>query len=234
MTPRDLLNQALAVTMAPRCAACDAPNPHPLDGAVCHACWSQVFRFADPVRALPDRPGDAPSLIAMAAVGPHDGALRLIVQALKYGARRSVAAPLSGLMHEAGAVLLTDADLVVPVPLHPWRQWTRGFNQAELLATHLGRPHARLLRRRRHTPPQVTLPAAERHRNVRDAFGLRARAGARYGTAAEPLRGLSIVLVDDVATTGATLEACARVLRAAGAARVTALTAARADLARPG
>jgi ComF family protein len=233
MKPRDLLNQALAVTMAPRCAACDGLNPHPLDGAVCGPCWASVERFADPLRP-PSGIDDDPALLATAAIGPHDGALRLIVQALKYGARRSVAAPLSGLMSEAGAVLLADADLVVPVPLHPWRQWARGFNQAELLAARLGRPRARLLRRQRHTPPQVTLPATERQRNVRDAFGLRRRACARYGAPAEPLRGLSIVVIDDVATTGATLEACARVLRAAGAARVTAVTAARADRARPG
>jgi predicted amidophosphoribosyltransferase len=162
---------------------------------------------------------------------------------LKYERRRSVAAPLSALMGAAGRELLADADAVVPVPLHRRREWSRGFNQAELLAAGLARPVCRLLTRVRATPPQVSLPAAQRHRNVREAFALNGRETARLSTrtgaaAGAPgpaeaavrrraLDGLILVIVDDVATTGATLEACARVLLAGGAAEVRALTAAR-------
>jgi predicted amidophosphoribosyltransferase len=94
----------------------------------------------------------------------------------------------------------------------------RGFNQAADLACHLGLPVVHALRRRRATPSQTDLPAARRHANVRRAFALKRTAD---------VRGLRIVLVDDVSTTGATLEACARVLIDSGAREVRAVTAAR-------
>ena len=138
------------------------------------------------------------------------------------------------LLRDAGRDLLDDADACVPVPLHWRRRWIRGFNQAEWLADGLGVPMARLLRRQRWTPPQVGLPEAGRHRNVRDAFGWDGQEARRLGLPEGRLdRGSVLVLVDDVATTGATLEACARVLRAHGAGEVRALTAARAVRARP-
>ena len=126
-------------------------------------------------------------------------------------------------MRRHGAELIEGADLAVPVPLHWRRRLDRGFNQAEALARELGLPVCRALRRRRRTPPQVELPADARHANVRDAFALawRQRIGAR------PLSGAIVVLVDDVSTTGATLDACALVLKRAGVTQVRALTAAR-------
>jgi ComF family protein len=154
--------------------------------------------------------------------------LRDVVHALKYDARCSTAAPLAALMRDAGQAVLAGADIVVPVPLHPRRRWRRGFNQSDLLARQLGLPMAKALARSRHTPPQVGVPAARRHRNVRDAFQICPRTTARAARdPAGPLDGLVVVLVDDVCTTGATLEACARVLREAGAAEVRALTASR-------
>jgi len=121
-------------------------------------------------------------------------------------------------MSEAAGDLLVDVDVVVPVPLHWRRRRQRGFNQAEALVRSLGQPWQDALRRRRSTRSQTDLQAAQRHRNVRDAFVLRRRAS---------VSGRLVLLVDDVATTGATLEACARVLRAAGAREVRALTVAR-------
>lgn len=115
--------------------------------------------------------------------------------------------------------MLDGAACVVPVPLHPSRRRERGFNQAVDLAGHLGVPVVTVLRRIRATSTQTGLPAAQRHRNVRDAFAL--------ASAGNTLAGATVVLVDDVSTTGATLEACARVLKQAGVVEVRALTAAR-------
>ena len=153
------------------------------------------------------------------AVGEYDGALRLIIQAIKYEGRRSLAIPLGRLMRTRGADLLEGADAVVPVPLHRSRLSERGFNQAADLAGPLGVPLRDALRRIRRTPTQTGLPAAQRHRNVRNAFAV-TRAG-------RSLAGATVVLIDDVCTTGATLEACARTLREAGVREIRALTAAR-------
>jgi ComF family protein len=151
------------------------------------------------------------------AIGPYDGRLRDIIHALKYGERRTVARRLSALMAAAGPDVLAGADAVVPVPLHWRRRHSRGFNQAALLAEPLGLPVRHLLRRCRSTRSQVDLPAEARHTNVAGAFGI--RRGARMPE--------TVILVDDVATTGATLDACAVVLKAAGVLEVRALTAAR-------
>ena len=144
-----------------------------------------------------------------------------IIHSLKYERRRSIAPPLGRLMKKCGAQLLQDANLVVPVPLHPRREYQRGFNQAEDLARELGPPVARLLVRTRHTQSQIELPKHERQDNVRGAFAFR-----RDPRSLIPDPRV-VVLVDDVSTTGATLEACARVLKANGVKEVRALTAAR-------
>ncbi|MEP7307184.1 MAG: phosphoribosyltransferase family protein [Acidobacteriota bacterium] len=138
---------------------------------------------------------------------------------MKYDGRRSLAVPLGALMRDRGADVLAGAAYAVPVPLHRRRRRTRGFNQAADLARQLQVPVLRALRRSKPTAAQASLPAARRHQNVRDAFVATRRARA--------LRGAVVVLVDDVCTTGATLEACARVLKEAGAAEVRAITAAR-------
>jgi ComF family protein len=166
-----------------------------------------------------------PSAIAAArAVGEYDGSLRAIVHALKYDKRRSIARRLAARMEEAAGDLLDGVDVAVPVPLHARRRRARGFNQAEEIAKHLGVRCADALRRIRHTPSQTDLPAARRHANVRGAFTMRRR---------HHLANLCVLLVDDVSTTGATLEACARVLRNAGVREVRALTAARVASRRP-
>ena len=166
------------------------------------------------------------------AIGGYDGALRDIIHALKYGKRPSIAPRLGRLMRQHGADALADADIAVPVPLHWSRRRWRGFNQAELLAAQLGLPIGHVLRRVRRTRPQVALPARARQANVEDAFALRRPdrwhwPGWLRLHEAATVDGLTVVLVDDVCTTGATLEACARVLRHAGAKEVRAITAAR-------
>jgi ComF family protein len=160
------------------------------------------------------------------SAGEYNGALRHIVHVFKYEGRRSLAGSLARLMREAGSEVLTGSDCVVPVPLHPWRQIRRGFNQANDLAQGLDMPVVRALWRSRYTVSQTGLTAASRRRNVRDAFRLSPLLTQR--TLDTHIRNRIVVLVDDVRTTGATLEACARVLKHAGATEVRALTAAYA------
>jgi ComF family protein len=153
------------------------------------------------------------------AIGEYDGTLRELIHALKYQQRHSIARGLADLMRASGRSVLENADCVVPVPLHRRRERTRGFNQARELARRLGPPMLEPLVRVRHTVPQVELAADQRHDNLRGAFRIRTRASH--------LKRMRVVLVDDVSTTGATLEACAIVLRDAGVAELYALTAAR-------
>jgi ComF family protein len=234
---RIVADAVVSVLVAPSCAACGALLEHPTLGPVCESCWRSILPLTPP---LCDRCGDplpAWRVVSLPlarcarcrrgghavdrgrAIGAYDGALRAVVHAFKYEGRRSLARPLAALMRARGAEMLDGADCVVPVPLHRSRRRQRGFNQAADLARHLELPVRQLLRRQRPTATQTSLPAARRHRNVRDAFGL--------SVGREGLDGLVVVLVDDVSTTGATLEACARVLKTSGVREVRALTAAR-------
>ena len=248
MTLRALANSLLFSLFQPPCAACKQVLTQPLNGAVCERCWASIatsaFAKASPfAKATVDKTVNKPvdkTVDWAGAFGLYEGRLRDIIHAFKYEGRRSIAKPLGALMRESGAVLLQDADVVVPVPLHPRRERARGFNQADDLARQLGLPVAPLLQRVRHTTSQIELPADERHQNVRDAFALaripdpgshlrQGYGGQAGGQARIPA---VIVLVDDVSTTGATLEACARVLKAAGVKEVRALTAARVATGR--
>ena len=157
----------------------------------------------------------------------YEGELRAIIHAFKYDGRRSLARPLGRLLGNAGGAVLDGADAVVPVPLHPWKRLQRGFNQSADLARTLGVPVQPLLFRSRITRAQAGLTPGQRRRNVAGAFILHPwPAGRRGGSRA--LANQIIVLVDDVMTTGATLDACARVLKRAGAREVRTLTLARA------
>lgn len=155
--------------------------------------------------------------------GVYEGHLRQVIHLLKYDGMESLARPLgvllAGLLVQAGPV-----DLLVPVPLYWWRLWRRGFNQSELLAREVsglaGVPLAAgVLRRSKNTATQTGLTSHQRRLNVRGAFQV-----SRPDTVA----GKTVALVDDVITTGATVGACARALRRAGAARVVVLALARA------
>ena len=222
----------------------------PLDGPVCSRCWRAIPSLTPP---LCETCGDAlatwrsldlayrscvrcrrrPSPVTRArAAGAYEGVLRQVIHCLKYEGRRTLAGQLSAMMRERGNDVLAGADLVVPVPLHWRRRHARGFNQAEDLARGLGLPVVRALRRVRATSPQFGLNASRRHRNVRGAFAPPRRGFLLLRHHDARLRDACVVLVDDVSTTGATLQACAEVLRSGGAREVRALTAARA-LSRP-
>jgi ComF family protein len=155
------------------------------------------------------------------AFGIYDGRLREAIHGLKYDGKIALAQPLGKMLGDAiGAdPVLQAADVVVPVPLHRWREGERGFNQAEevarIVAARCGVPLRRLLVRRRATQWQTDLEESERRANVRDAFAV--RGDARYAR---------VLLIDDVVTTGNTLAECARTLRRAGVAAVCAATVA--------
>jgi ComF family protein len=211
---RPAADGVVAVLLAPVCAACRAPLDHPTRGAVCDRCWTAI------VPTTPLGCAALPPLIPLAtAIGAYEERLRDVIHALKYDGRPTIARHLAARMREAGAGALRGAAVAIPVPLHRSRERERGFNQARELARHLGLPVVDALLRTKKTGPQADLIAGERQANVRGAFALRPRV---------PIEDRIVVLVDDVCTTGATLNACAAVLIAAGAAEVRALTAARA------
>jgi ComF family protein len=165
------------------------------------------------------------SLSRLRSAVAYDGPIERAVHRFKYEGWRNLAGPLAQFMAERLVVEGLSARLVVAVPLHPARQRERGFNQSELLAREL---RARLtvfeplgkLVRTRPTPPQVGRDRLRRLDNVRDAFRW-------HGP---PLGGESILLIDDVATTGATLDACARALREAGSGPVIGVSVARVNV----
>ncbi|MCA8900873.1 MAG: ComF family protein [Hyphomonas sp.] len=193
-------------------AVCDrCGTPHGVDageGAVCAACIARPPRW--------DR--------ARAAF-VYDPSSRRLVLDLKRSGRRDGLATFGAWMARAGAPLLAEADMIVPVPLHYFRLASRGFNQSGWLAQAVAREAGLpvildALRRTRRTPTQGGLSARARRRNVAGAFTVRRPAAAR-------ISGRRVLLVDDVLTTGATLAACTRALKQAGARQVDVLVLAR-------
>jgi ComF family protein len=236
---------SLDVLLPPQCLACDALVSTP--GTLCHACWDGAVFVSAPLCAACGTPfefdhgpdalcgaclRDRPRIERARAVFIYNDVSRNLATGLKYRDRTHAAPALGGWLARAGRELLANADLIAPVPLHRGRLWRRRFNQSALLAQAIvkntgGEPALSLdlLSRTRATPSQGGLNAAERRRNVRGAFSLNTRHR-------QAVVGARILLVDDVFTTGATLDACAAALLGSGAAAVDALVLARVDRPR--
>jgi len=237
------LRPLLDLVLPPRCLSCGELVADP--GALCGSCFAAVRFITAPLcdrcgAPFPDPQDDAdgtpplcatchgapPAFDRARAVLAYDDHSRALLLAFKHADRTDAAQPLAAWMARAGAGLLAQTDLIVPVPLHRWRLWKRRYNQAALLAGALARMSGRpwdplVLHRARSTPPQGGLGRAGRRANVRGAFRV-----ARPDRVA----GRRVLLVDDVLTTGATVEECAHVLRRAGARGVDVLTLARVTL----
>jgi ComF family protein len=227
---------AVDFALPPRCPACGTIVPEAR--GFCFDCWSKLQFLADPCCARCGLPfafgagaeaecgrclAEPPPFDRLRAAVAYGEVARAVALKLKYGGRPGVAETLARFMRRR---LEADADaLLVPVPLHRWRIWKRGYNQAALIAAALARSTGRplaldLLVRTRATPPLQGLGRRERAEAVRGAFAVReAGKGA--------VRGRDVLLIDDVFTSGATAGACARALKRAGAARVGILCWAR-------
>jgi len=217
---------------APQCVACKTPATTPL----CAPCNGSLEPLGPACPRCAEPTGDVAIVCRRCAIEPlplerviapwhFGGQLAAAIRALKFAKRTSVARAVAPLWAPVLAAAVAEYDgVVVPVPLHWRRRWTRGYDHAWLLATHacraagLAAPRP-VLRRVRASPPQSTLPARERRGNLRGVFAVRN---------ARPIAGRAVILVDDVVTTGATLAACAGPLLAAGATTVIGVALARA------
>ena len=226
-----LLEPFLSLLYPPRCLVCRALG----EAALCGTCLGQITPVADPACAVCGHTVELkdgclnclsrrPAFVRARALGAYEGVLQTAIHHFKYRDRPQLAGPLGRSLATFArdhASQLNDLkfDALQPVPMHSTRRRLRGYNQSERLArvvgTELGLPLCNALVRSRPTRPQVGLARAARCRNLAGAFTVRRP---------EEVRGKTLLLIDDVATTGSSLNECAVALKAAGAKAVYALT----------
>ena len=228
---------ALDVALPTLCVSCREP----VDGeGVCAACWAKLSFIAPPFcprLGIPFVYDPGPELLSMEAIASppayqraraavrYDDVARTLVHSLKYQDRTDLAPAMGRWMARAGQELLADADVLVPVPLHWRRGWSRRYNQSGALARVISRQSgvklaSEALRRIRATEQQIGLSRPQRAANVQGAFKVAPERSA-------DIAGRRVILIDDVLTTGATTDACARALLRAKAAQVDVLVFAR-------
>jgi ComF family protein len=228
---------ALDIALPTLCVSCREP----VDGdGVCAECWSKLSFIARPFcprLGIPFVYDPGPELLSMEAIANppayqraraavrYDDVARTLVHALKYQDRTDLAPAMGRWMARAGKELLAEADALIPVPLHWKRGWSRRYNQSGALARVISRQSgvkvaSEALRRVRATEQQIGLSRAQRASNVQGAFKVAVERMA-------DIQGRRVILIDDVLTTGATVDACARALLRAKAAQVDVLVFAR-------
>jgi len=233
----------LDLVLPPQCLSCQAPVIEP--GHLCGKCWAEVDFLDGPSCntcglpfETPELDGalcgscsrDAPAYERARAVMRYNDASKGLILRLKHADRHEGVGAFGNWLGRAGADFLSEIDIVTAVPLHRLRLLSRLYNQAAMLALALGEgtgipTDPMILERVRRTPSQGGLTSRRRRHNVAGAFRIRPGYESR-------IKGRSVLVVDDVMTTGATVEACARTLKRAGAARIYVLTLAR--VVRPG
>jgi ComF family protein len=232
------LRLALDFALPPLCPSCREPLNERM--GLCASCWSKLSLIEPPYCArlgIPFSYDPGPGLLSIEAIANppaydraraavcYDDVAAKLVHGFKYSDRLDLAPMMGQWMARAGRELLAEADVLAPVPLHWRRQWTRRFNQSAVLAgaisalCHVPVAHGSL-KRVRATPQQVGLSKAERADNVQGAFHVSPEHRA-------DITGRRVVVVDDVLTSGATVDACARTLLRAGAAHIDVLVFAR-------
>lgn len=230
-----MLRNGVELLYPPQCVTCEAATATPF--SLCVTCWNAMPLISKPYcerlgtpfavdygmgMLSPAAIADPPRFDRARAVARHKDTARDLVSRLKYGERLDLATLMAKMMVQAGRDVLEDADLLVPVPMHRLRLWQRRYNQAALLANAVSRLTGvpvclDALRRVRHTRAQVGLRRPERQQNLQGAFGIAPEHQAL-------ITGRRVVVIDDVRTTGSTLNACAHILRKAGATRIDVLT----------
>lgn len=229
---KQILERLLDLLFPPHCIRCNISGQ-----ILCSACYGSIRLLTPPVCVHCYSPlvsGKACQKCAyrtlqfngLRIVGTYQEPLRSYIHEFKYKGQTRLAQPLGTLLAQAYKHAGLVADMIIPVPLHPERQQQRGYNQAQLLAevcsATLGIPlQASLLTRVHATMAQIHLPRSERQQNVAGAFLLNPKSETKV------LSKSNILLIDDICTTGATLEACAKPLFAAGADTVWGLVLAR-------
>lgn len=233
-----LARTALNAILPARCMLCGALVAE--DGALCAACWDGIhfqgppacaccgytFKYGVPSESLCGACQRHPPLFDWArAVFAYDDASRSLILSFKHADQTHLSLAFGCWLSRAGEALIADADLLLPVPLRRLRLFAGRLNQAALLAHALSRESGKpvaadLPRRRRRTASQGRMSRSARIRNVRGGFAVREEWR-------EQLRGARVLLLDDVQTTGATVEECARILKRSGPAGVDVLTLAR-------
>lgn len=225
--------------LPPVCLNCHTPLT--LSHRLCSQCWKDVSFITRPFCTITGAPlpfdiGED-AISAQAATNPphydqaravalYKGVMRNLIYKLKYQDHHATVNLLSLWLQQKGQSIIDDADLILPVPLHPSRLWQRRYNQSALLAKRLAENTGKtlalgLLIRDKKTRSQIGLTASERQANLKGAFTITA-------LSANKLKRKHILLIDDVITTGATINAAAQTLKRAGAERVTVLTLAMA------
>ena len=219
----------------PKCLVCREAVLEP--ASLCLSCWANLKHIDAPYCNMLGTPfaydqgvgavssaalAEPPNWDRARAAVAYDEASRAIVHALKYRDTMEAGLLMARLMARAGRQVIQEADLIIPVPLHRFRLWSRRFNQAAFLSQHISQAYAKpnrtdVLVRSKASRSQVGLSFDERRKNVAKAFQV------TTGGAGQ-IAGRRILLIDDVLTTGATAGSCAAVLKKAGAANVDVLT----------
>ena len=225
-----MINRFLRILFPEICPVCKKPSTDHVTAPICADCWQAISSYEGPACQKCGKPlvsdvsiicgeclEDEPAFEWVRSFGLYDGALKEAISLFKYYGIRRLSRPLSEMMLK---IRIPHTDAVIPVPLTRKKLRQREFNQAALFAKHIANHIGakiilNCLIKIRDTAPQVGLNAEERRKNIKNAFGIVDK---------EVIQGKSVILVDDVFTTGATIRNCAKLLKKAGAGEVYAVT----------